>query len=193
MTGCGSARQESKGSGNDSSGSEASPGDRHPADDRIREIVSRGHSPQPADLQLIRDRMSTAPFSHQILSVPAVDRGLMYQVRAIQPRDDAAFVHLVRWVVKDGQWAMGTTITEYVEDLHSVVRDSATRIVVYDFGRGPVAAAFGPNATPAERRGINPEHFAYVVYSADRSCIITGYQVSGLSSVSIPKDAQWLT
>jgi hypothetical protein len=164
-----------------------------PTDALIHELVRSGRAARPEEVRQIRERLATAPFNSQLIRVPTRERGLGYQGRVVQARDDSAFVHLVRRVVKEKQWADGTNVSEYLEDLHQVAGDPSSRIVLYDSGRGPVAGAFGPNTIPSERLGRHAELYVFMVYSVDRSSIITGYQVSDMSKVSIPTGAQWLT
>lgn len=92
----------------------------------------------------------------------------------------------------DEQWAGGTTEQEYLDDLHAATRDSQAQLVIYLRRGGPIAAVFAPNVVPAHRRGTNAEPWLFIVYAANHGTIISGYQVSGMQTLSIPGDAQWL-
>ena len=96
-------------------------------------------------------------------------------------------------VIGDDQWAVGTTEAEYLADLRRAVRTAGSRLVTYSARGGALAASFGPNTVPASRRGASAEPWLFVVYSADRGILISGYQASSLQAVRIPGDALWLT
>lgn len=110
-------------------------------------------------------------------------------------RDDPLFVHLVRRVLGDKQWTVGTTAEQYVADPRRTVRAADPRLAVYARRGGYVAATLTPTdrAVPAERRGPTSLPDLLVVYSADRGAMLTGYQVAGPQTVAILKDARWLT
>ncbi len=55
-----------------------------------------------------------------------------------------------------------------------------------------MAAVFVENDIPLIRRGAQPEPYLYVVYSADRGMIVSGYQASSFSKISVPADVRWL-
>jgi hypothetical protein len=158
----------------------------------IRALVRRERAPIKSDIERIRVRLGIAPFNEQSIRVPIGQRGLTYLGRTVQARDESAFVHLVRRVVLDRQWANGTSIDEYVADLRQLVALSDTMFVIYDRGQGPIVGAFGPNRIPVARRGDMYQPYLYVVYSADRGSIITGYQVSGLNVIDVSDDPLWL-
>jgi hypothetical protein len=102
-------------------------------------------------------------------------------------------LHLVERVLVDQQWAAGTSEAEYLADLRQAIRSPDARLVAYSARGGAIAATWGPNTLPAARRGPRPEDWLFVVYSADRGMLISGYQASGLATVRIPGSARWLT
>ncbi len=161
-------------------------------DDLIRVLASGARNQGLGDRDRIRARLGEALFNPQLMRVPVWQRGTKYLGRTIQARDDSAFVHLARRVLIDRQWANGTTVDEYVSDLRYAASDPDARIVIYDRGQGPIAGAFSPNRVPVNRVGTMSLPWLYVVYSADRSSIVTGYQVSGLDVISVSGNPLWL-
>lgn len=166
----------------------------HPVDRLIRELIQTGRQATTEEIERIIERMATAPFDRRVLPVPAQLRGTPYQGRALGTREDALFIHLVQRVIRDGQWAEGITELDYVADLRRAVRAPPARLVIYQRRGGPVAATFTPSdrVLPASRRGPKALPWLYVVYSADRGIIVSGYQTSGLQTLSVPGDARWL-
>ncbi len=57
-----------------------------------------------------------------------------------------------------------------------------------------MAASLAPTreAVPASRQGSLSLPWLFVVYSADRGIIVTGYQVASLDEISIPEGTRWL-
>ena len=167
-------------------------GDR-PVDELIRELARSRRAATGDEIDRIRNRLSTAPFSTQVVRTAIMFRGINYLGRTVEARDDAAFLHLVQRVIVDRQWNDGTTMEQYISDLHQLSRDPDTQLLVYDRGSGAVAAAFGPNRINAERLGSRALPYLFVVYSADRSSIITGYQTSSYSALNVSDEPLWLS
>lgn len=165
----------------------------HPYDDLIRAIIRTGRQATPTEVQQILRHIAGAPFDPRVIAVPSNRRGLTYQGRTLGGYEDALFVHLVQRVVVDEQWADGTTEQEYLDDLHAAAGDPGAQLVLYQRRGGAIAAIFAPNVVPAHRWGRHAEPWLFVVYAADHGTIISGYQVSGLQTLSIPGGAQWLT
>ena len=167
---------------------------RHPADVLIRELVRTGRAAMPEEIARIIERMATAPFDQRVLSVPEKLRGVSSQGRRLGDRETALVIHLAQRIVGDLQWVAGTTAPEYVADLRSAVRDPSARLVVYRRRGGDVAATLTPTnrIVPASRRGLKALPWLFVVHSADRGIIVSGYQASGLGTLSMPGNARWL-
>lgn len=139
--------------------------------------------------------MAVAPFDGQIVRVPVAERGVRYGGTTLGARSDALAYHLVKRVVLEQKWMVGTTANEYLADLSAAILHPSARLVVYARRGGHVAATVTPTdqVLPRERRGPRPGQLMLVVYAADRGMIVTGYQVSGLETASVPEDAQWLS
>lgn len=140
----------------------------HPTDRLIRELVRTGRTVAPAEVQQIAQRIATAPFP---TSAP----------------------HLAKRA-REGQWTEETTPEAYVDDLRRAIRDPEGRVAVYQRRGGSLAACvtLTDRAVPFTRRGPASCALIVVVYSADRAIIVTGYQASAISYVSLPGGARWL-
>ncbi|MGH2353123.1 MAG: hypothetical protein ACRDI2_14690 [Chloroflexota bacterium] len=167
---------------------------RLPVDQLIRELIRTRREATPDETAQIIERIATAPFDARVVSAPTYLRGLMYGERTVQTHDESAFLHLVKCVLEERQWADGTTVADYVEDLRRAVRHPGARVALYAGRSGPIAATVSNTdmAVPERRRGEKTLSFLIVIYSVDRGVIITGYQFSDLSTVRIPKEALWL-
>lgn len=166
----------------------------HPVDRLIRELIATRRAATPEEIDQIIDRMATAPFDPRTRRVPDALRGVTYRRHTLEEQEPTMVIHLVQRVAGDGQWVDGTTEAEYLADLRRAVRDLAAGLAVYLRHGGSIAATLTPteNVLPTERRGPDALPWLYVVYSGDRGIIISGYQASGLDTLSIPEHAQWL-
>jgi hypothetical protein len=162
-------------------------------DTLIRDIAHGRLNPEGWHADLIREHVSAAPFNPQQVRAERAVRGLVYQGRVVQQTDDSVFIHLVKRVHLEKQWATGTTQGEYLEDLQRLGTDSTCDVIVYDLGPGPVAALLGRNTVPPRRLGTRHEPFLFVVYAPERRAIISGYQISGPQAVNLSKVPIWLT
>ncbi len=165
----------------------------HPVDRLIRELIGTGRQATAGEVERIVEHLATAPFDGRVVSVPCRYRGLTYQGRTLTDRERSLFLHLVQRVVEDEQWADGTTEGRYLADLWDAVREPTARLLLYRRRGGPVAAVLAPDTVPPPRRGLEAQPLVYVVYSADRGRIISGYQASEVETISIPGDALWLS
>lgn len=164
----------------------------HPADRLIRHVVETGRPATDGEVEQIITRMAAAPFEGRDTSVPSELRGQRFQGQELGARGPALLVHVAQRVMLNQQWSDDTTEEAYLEDLRRAVRHPSARLILYERRGGCIAAAFAPNTMPVSRRGRHVLPWIYVVYSADRGMIVTGYQASSLQAVSIPEDARWL-
>ncbi|HET7037316.1 MAG TPA: hypothetical protein VFI42_16645 [Thermomicrobiaceae bacterium] len=174
------------------SGSGGSRLSRHPTDLLIRELIATKRAATEAEIDAIIERMATAPFNQQVVRVPTRIRGVSYQGQTLGTQADSLFLHLVRRVVEDQQWALGTTEQEYLADLRAAIRDPAARLLVYERQGGPIAVILAPSNVPPSRRGPTALPLFVVVYSADHGSLISGYLASSQVAVNVPGDARWL-
>jgi hypothetical protein len=138
--------------------------------------------------------MAMAPFQTRSVPVRLADRGLSYGGITLGARAGALEYHLVVRVLRDRQWAEGTTATAYVEDLRRAVRLPSAQLAIFERRGGPIAAAIvaTEDVLPAARRGPAWLSRLVVIYSADRASILTGYQFSTLEELALPESVQWL-
>ncbi|MGI8856877.1 MAG: hypothetical protein ACR2JW_14095 [Thermomicrobiales bacterium] len=180
----------------DSGGDNPDQGDerlsQHPVDALIRDLIRTRRPASDDEIVQIVDRMASTPFNQQIVSVPVDYRGLTYQGHTLSNRENVWLLHLFQRVVDEQQWTEGTDRHEYLSDLRRAVRHFAARLCVYQRRGGNLASILAPNTMPITRRGIGSLPFVFIIYSADRGRIVSGYQASGVDTISIPEDAQWL-
>jgi len=138
--------------------------------------------------------MATAPFDPRIRAVPIDERGTTYAGMTLGAREASLKYHVVKRVAIEGQWANGTTAADYVADLQAAVRHPSSRLGVYARRGGEVAVAVtdSNDAIPFTRIGPGALPFLLVVYSTDRDMIVTGYQFSAYSTISLPPEVLWL-
>jgi hypothetical protein len=159
----------------------------------IREIIATRRSVLADEVVQIVDRIATAPFDQEPAApVRRKHRGMTYQGHTLGARASALTYHLVKRVVDEGQWAFGTTAAEYLGDLHEAARIQDGRLVLYSRRGGDMAVVLSQNRIAPNRLGPAALPWLVVVFSADRGTIISGYQASSVSQVSIPEDGLWL-
>lgn len=166
----------------------------HPVDQLIRNLVRSDRGFTSDDIQAIISRMASASFSAKFQRVPVKYR-LTYQGETLGSRADSLTFHLVKRVLGDQQWAVGTRSEEYLRDAQNASRATNARIVVYetDWG-GPFAAAIAPTVevVPQSRLGSNAKPRLFVLYSAHSAIIVTAYMFSSIRLLRLPGDAKWL-
>lgn len=161
-------------------------------DDLIRELIDTGRPTKSGEVRRILSHIAGSPFNQATTRVSRKYRGLSYQGRTVGNREDSLFFHLAKRVVVEEQWANGTTEQDYLGDLRQAVQDPSARLVVYKSRGDNSAGVFAPNVVSASRQGPRPEPFIYVIYSADRGIVVTGYQASSPQEVEVPGSARWL-
>jgi hypothetical protein len=140
----------------------------HPADRLVRDLVQSGRPVTEQEIADIVSRLAGAPFPQ------------------------AAQHHAKR--LQEGQWSARVTVEQYVADLKTAVRHPTSRILVYKRRGGALAAALTEtaDAVAPDNLGPAPLPLLFVVFSAERGMIVTGYQASALATIGIPPDARWL-
>ena len=160
----------------------------------IRDLVRTERPASPEEVSRIRDLMATAPFNPNIMPVPREEQGVAYLGVTLGSRIASLTYHLVKRVVLEGQWTVGTTQAEYLADLRSAVKAPSSHLGVYARRGGLVAATVTPSAdaVPSHRLGLEAKPMLLVVYSADHDVIVTAYQFSSFSTISLPPEVLWL-
>lgn len=162
------------------------------ADERIKAIADGQRKPTADDKLAILNEISQARFYGGDARIPAHLLGLSFEGRPLGDREPSSRAHLARRVLDDEQWPAVTTEQQYLEDLRAALRHPDAQVIVYKRRGGYVASVLSPNEIPEGRLGKRPEDNVFVVYVADRSCIITGYQTACEQNLSIPEGALWL-
>jgi hypothetical protein len=165
----------------------------HPADQLIRGLIRSRAAATPGEVSQIVERMLRADFGTEAIPVPSDLRGRAYMGRTIGERELPLVQHLVKRV-QEGQWREGTTVSEYLVDLRRAIGWPSARLALYERRGGHVAVTVSltHEVVPMSRLGHVPQANLLVVYSADRSIIVSGYQFSELSKTGIPGDVIWL-
>jgi hypothetical protein len=146
-----------------------SPHSRHPVDVLIRRVAGGTHHATAADIDQMIEGIATAPFDSRRVPVPVPLRGRQFLGQSLQPREPSLVVHLAQRVLGEGQWALQTTIDEYLNDLRRAVR-AASRLAVYDRRGGLIVASISITAeiVPETRRSGGSRPLLVVIYSVDR-------------------------
>lgn len=167
----------------------------HRIDVLIRRIASGSYRPSAGEVKQILEKIAAAPFDPKQAPVPPPLVGTSYLDFDLGDHAPAAIVHLIQRVIGDEQWRRGTTLSQYLDDLQAAVRSRDARLAIYWRRGGAIAATLTPTGAvvPPGRLGDDTLPALFVVYSADRGIILSGYQVSGLETVGIPEDVIWLT
>lgn len=163
-----------------------------PVDQLIRDLLVRERTANEEEIAAIIARLASAPFNDQLVSVPRMYRGLHHPGPPLGNRERSLRLHLTVRVVKDRQWSEETDESTFLDDLHEAVRHHAARLILYHRRGGALAAVLSPNNISREHLGPGALPLVYVIYSADRSTIVSGYQASDITTISIPGEAQWL-
>jgi hypothetical protein len=136
--------------------------------------------------------MAAAPFDPRPRRTPPELVGITYLGTRLTDREPALMVHLAQRVLLNAQWAPGTTGDEYLQDLRLAIAQEDARVVVYEERGGALVGLLAANLIPVERRGVNTREWVFVVYSADRGTIISGYQASGEHTIRLGASPRWL-
>ncbi|GAP14887.1 phage Mu protein F like protein [Longilinea arvoryzae] len=144
----------------------------------------------PEEIRRIQEEVARMPFATRTVKVPLVDRGKIIDGVQLERYTRSDIYHLYKHI-KDRQWQAGATSEMYFGDLRQAIRN-AERISTYRHQNEQVVGFLSNNSIDASHLGLKPENFVYVVYSINQHAIITGYQTSGLSMLTIPEGAVWL-
>ncbi len=101
--------------------------------------------------------IAAADFNRNGVTTEAQIRGRTYLGRTVQLWDDSLFVHLVRRVLVQRQWAEGTTQATYLSDLQSAVVHPDAQLRLGLIRELPTVQIVAPNAVVPARRGPRAE------------------------------------
>jgi hypothetical protein len=88
--------------------------------------------------------------------------------------------HLLSRIHIDGQWPVGTTEDQFIDDLHQAVLHPQVQVWTYRYYTQPYAGFLAPSHV---QQVPQPERYIFVAYSPIHGTITTGYQASDLSTV----------
>ena len=159
----------------------------------IREWLDPKRAPTEAELKLVLDHVAKAPFSSRLVPVDRDIRGKDFQGLVLGASEPSIVAHLAKRVLAEEQWARDVTADEYVAHLHNVAGDPDLQVAVYvGKDRRLCLGLFAPNRIPRSRLGPRAEPFIWALYLADYGTMASGYQVSGIESITLPEDVRWL-
>lgn len=146
----------------------------------IRDAVDQRRRLSPREVAQVLEHVRGARFETKPCKP---DRALVGQaflgveLRGKVPSD---LVHVAKRVLKERQWPMGTTVEQYLADLHQAIAHPLAQLYTYYQGIGPKGRAcvgvFAPNHVTAPEAGTH----LWVVYSARSGRILTGFAVNAL-------------
>ncbi|MGI8691089.1 MAG: hypothetical protein ACR2M3_21115 [Thermomicrobiales bacterium] len=169
--------------------------DSHPADQLIHDLIAHPRAATDEEIRLITDRIATAPFNPAIQKVSIANRRFAYQGATPGRQTDSLTLHLIQRVMRDRQWAMGTTAMDYLRSLHAAARSESVQIALYrQWEERDIAVIIARTRTVLgeQQLGARSETNLIVVYRADRGILVSGYQFSTMDEIAIPDDALWL-
>lgn len=136
----------------------------------IRAAVRREFVPTPAEAAELRERMVRAPFLSERSLLSHIEQRL-----------------------RDRQWVPPLSATEYDATLRRAIA-AAEQVVVGTHRGGTLVYALVPTAAAVAevRLGVGALPNMVVILGAERGRLISGYQYSDESKLSIPGDALWL-
>ena len=146
------------------------------------------------DIDRIVQRIATAPFNQRPTRVILRERGMVYGDIVLRRMANPLELHLVKRVVDEEQWAVGTTADEYLNELRAAVLHPHAHIMVYERAGDLVAATISPTdeVVPASHQGVNAEPNLLVVASARHGSVLSGYMFSVIEKLNLPERIRWL-
>ena len=164
----------------------------HPIDQLIREVLQSGRHPTDEEIQAMLERIGTAPFNRRDIAVDPDLVGREYLGQVIPVRAEARLAHLWKRVLVDEQWAVGTTVDEYLGDLRSAIFGGSVQVMIAVIRESPSAGVLAPNRMASSRRAANTGPLLFVGYSVNGGMITTGYQRFDRNHIRLPGNARWL-
>jgi hypothetical protein len=143
----------------------------------LRELIAAPRQVSDAERASIVAHIASAEFNRNGVTTEEQIRGLTYLGRTVEPWADSLFVHLVRRVLVQRQWAEGTTEAIYLADLREAVLHPAADVPLGLAGGLPTVQITAPLTVPEERRGPRAQPWIVVICAPNRDRLVSGYQV----------------
>lgn len=146
----------------------------------IIDLVSTGRQASDGELRSLIAHVAQTPFATYLSKVPGrVRRPLTQLGQRIPPRMPSVEWHLLERVYVDQQWPVGTTVLQYLTDLHNAVQHPAIQVWTYRYFGIPCAGFLAPSHI---QQVPKPEAYIFVTYNSQFSVIVTGYQASSAAT-----------
>lgn len=158
----------------------------------IRALIRGERQITQEDLTRVIAHVAKAPFASRPIRVAPELQGKEYLGHQLGHTAPSHLAHLAKRVLLERQWRYGTTVEEYFNDLRSATRHPGARIAAFVSHGVCRVGLLSPNTVPLERLGDRAQSWLWVLYDAEHDTITSGYQVSRLEEISLPKDARWL-
>ena len=148
----------------------------------ILTLINTNRQATDEELQQIITRAAQAPFSARPLKInrwlrqELAERGF----RVPSERLPSVEIHLLKRIHLDRQWPPGTTVAQFIADLHRAIQHPDVQVWTYRW----LGEAFAGFLAPSHVQNVpNSETCIFVAYSADHGVIKTGFQASGHAAI----------
>lgn len=151
------------------------------ANDVILDLIAAARQATPDEVAAIIAHVAQVPFAAYLSPVPGSLRNFL-AAHGIQvpTRLPSVERHLLKRIYDEQQWPIGTTVDDYLNDLHQAVHHQDVGLWTYRYYGRPYAGFMAPSHVRAVPR---PLAFIYVAYDPQFSTITTGYQASGYGTI----------
>jgi hypothetical protein len=159
----------------------------------IKRLAASQIEPNSEQVGQIMTHIAQSGFASRPVNTHKAIVGQVFQGRTLSAREPSLTAHLAKRVLVDEQWAANTTPDEYMADLQQAIAHRDAKMCLF-VGRDKrrVAAILSPNDLPEKHLGARTEPLVFVLYSADHGIIVSGYQISGIETIDLPKDVKWI-
>jgi hypothetical protein len=140
----------------------------------LQALVASPRQVTAAERTSIVRHIASAEFNRDGVTTEEQIRGLTYLGRTVEPWADSLFVHLVRRVLVQRQWADGTTEAMYLADLREAVLHTAADVRLGLASALPTVQITAPLTVPEERRGPRAQPWIVVIYAPNRDRLVSG-------------------
>ena len=158
-----------------------------PTDVAIRRLIDGTGKVGPETRTAIQKRIGQAYFNPERVKTDPAIVGKASQGRELTASEFSLVAHLGKHSIKDGQWSLDTTHSQYAEDLRRAAGHPDAVIDFYERGtdKGAYIYVETEKIIEKERRGQGSQPFLKVVYSASYGIIKSGYQVGKIPKAKI--------
>lgn len=156
----------------------------HDVDQLLLTLVNLNRQATDEELSQMITHVAQAPFSSRPVKMTRWLRQALEArgVRSPGEKLPSVDIHLLKRLYLDRQWPTGTTVEQFLADLHQAVRHPAVQVWTYRW-LGEACAGF---LSPSPLQHVpNPEAYIFVAYSADHGVIRTGFQASSPDAIFV--------